>query len=106
MLLILSDFSKQNTFYYYLKRQLYLFQGTTPQAEALARGISHKLRELIRLVGDGITNVETSSIQQPAHTLCGRIEQARAFLSNPGFDDNGLGINDVILLYNLNFFKH
>lgn len=73
-------------------------KGTTPQAEALARGISQKLRELIQLISEGISNVETSTIQQPAHTLCGRIEQARAFLANPGFDDNGLGLQAIQLV--------
>ncbi|GFS83329.1 vinculin [Nephila pilipes] len=66
-------------------------KGTTPQAEALSRGISQKLRELISLVSQGITNVERSTIQQPAHTLRGRMEQARAWLTNPSFNDNGLG---------------
>lgn len=75
-----------------------LFQGTTPQAEALARGIGQKVRELIQIIHHGISNVESGSIQQPAHTLCGRIEQARAFLSNPAFDDNGLGIYFILFI--------
>lgn len=66
-------------------------KGTTPQAEALSRGISQKMRELISLLSQGISNVERSSIQQPAHTLRGRMEQARAWLTNPSFNDNGLG---------------
>ncbi|XP_054721582.1 vinculin-like isoform X2 [Uloborus diversus] len=73
-------------------------KGATPQAEALSRGISQKLRELIRLVSNGISNVERSNIQQPAHTLNGRIEQARAWLSNPSFNDNGLGYQAVQLV--------
>ncbi|GIY72165.1 vinculin [Caerostris extrusa] len=71
---------------------------TTPQAEALSRGISQKLRELISLVSQGISNVERSSIQQPAHTLRGRMEQARAWLTNPSFNDNGLGHQAIQLI--------
>ncbi|XP_035220262.1 vinculin-like [Stegodyphus dumicola] len=73
-------------------------KGTTPQAEALSRGISQKLRELIRLVSQGISNVERSSTQQPAHTLRGRIEQARAWLTNPSFNDSGLGHQAIQLV--------
>ncbi|GIY50033.1 hypothetical protein CDAR_597421 [Caerostris darwini] len=73
-------------------------KGTTPQAEALSRGISQKLRELISLVSQGISNVERSSIQQPAHTLRGRMEQARAWLTNPSFNDNGLGHQAIQLI--------
>ncbi|KAG8199192.1 hypothetical protein JTE90_016019 [Oedothorax gibbosus] len=73
-------------------------KGTTPQAEALSRGISQKLRELISLVAQGILNMERSAIQQPAHTLRGRMEQARAYLANPSFNDNGLGYQAVQLI--------
>ncbi|XP_055928265.1 vinculin-like isoform X2 [Argiope bruennichi] len=73
-------------------------KGTTPQAEALSRGISQKLRELIGLVSQGISNVERSSVQQPAHTLRGRMEQARAWLTNPSFNDNGLGHQAIQLI--------
>ncbi|GFQ79877.1 vinculin [Trichonephila clavata] len=66
-------------------------KGTTPQAEALSRGISQKIRQLISLLSQGIANVEKSSIQLPAHTLKGRMDQARAWLTNPSFNDNGLG---------------
>ncbi|GFS53436.1 vinculin, partial [Trichonephila inaurata madagascariensis] len=66
-------------------------KGTTPQAEALSRGISQKMRQLISLISQGISNVEKSSIQLPAHTLKGQMEQARAWLTNPSFNDDGLG---------------
>ncbi|GFW84382.1 vinculin [Trichonephila clavipes] len=66
-------------------------KGATPQAEALSRGISQKIKQLISLISQGISNVEKSSIQLPAHTLKGQMEQARAWLTNPSFNDNGLG---------------
>ncbi|XP_021004345.1 vinculin isoform X2 [Parasteatoda tepidariorum] len=70
-------------------------KGSSAPAEALSRGISQKLRELIGLVSQGITNVERNSIQQPAHTLTGRMEQARTWLNNPSLNDKGLGFQAV-----------
>ena len=66
-------------------------KGATPQAQSLARGIDMKLKELNALVGRAIQNVERSGVQQPAHTVSGRVEQALKWLGNPGFDDKGLG---------------
>ncbi|CAG2100408.1 unnamed protein product, partial [Medioppia subpectinata] len=66
-------------------------KGGTPQAQSLARGIDQKVKELNGLVGRAIQNVERSGVQQPAHTVSGRVEQALKWLENPGFDDKGLG---------------
>lgn len=70
-------------------------QGATPQAQSLARGIEQKLKELNALVGRAIQNLERSGVQQPAHTVAGRVEQAQRWLSNPGFNDKGLGKNAI-----------
>ncbi|XP_013776387.1 vinculin-like isoform X5 [Limulus polyphemus] len=66
-------------------------KGASPQAQSLARGIGQKLRELNVLITNAIQNVERSGIQQPAHTVGGRVEQAQQWLANPSFDDKGLG---------------
>ncbi|XP_076353429.1 vinculin-like isoform X5 [Tachypleus tridentatus] len=66
-------------------------KGASPQAQSLARGIGQKLRELNVIITNAIQNVERSGIQQPAHTVGGRVEQAQQWLANPSFDDKGLG---------------
>ncbi|XP_030749067.1 vinculin isoform X6 [Sitophilus oryzae] len=66
-------------------------KGATPQAESLARGIREKLGELQHAVNNAIINVDKAGLQQTAHTIQGRLEQARKWLSNPGQDDKGLG---------------
>ncbi len=58
-------------------------QGDSPQAESLAKGIEQKLNELNGLVLRAVTNAERSGILQPAHTVTGRLEQARKWLGNP-----------------------
>ncbi|RWS23303.1 vinculin-like protein [Leptotrombidium deliense] len=74
-------------------------KGGTPQAQSLSRSIGQKLKDLNALISRAIANIERSGIQQPAHTIHGRVEQAIAWLSNPNFDDKGLGeqaINSII----------
>ncbi|XP_076339142.1 vinculin-like isoform X2 [Tachypleus tridentatus] len=66
-------------------------KGASPQAQSLSRGIGQKLRELNGVIISAIQNVESSGIQQPAHTVGGRVEQAQRWLVNPSFDDKGLG---------------
>jgi vinculin len=66
-------------------------KGTTPQAEALARGIGQRLNDLSRTVAKAIQNAERSGIQQPAHTILGKLEQAQRWLNAPWIDDKGLG---------------
>ncbi|KAH6941191.1 hypothetical protein HPB50_014889 [Hyalomma asiaticum] len=74
-----------------------ILQGTSPQAQSLARGVGLKLRELNNLIGQAITNVERSGIQQLAHTVGGRVEQALKWLVNPGVSDRGLGEHAIQL---------
>ncbi|XP_063234330.1 vinculin isoform X2 [Bacillus rossius redtenbacheri] len=73
-------------------------KGATPQAEALSRGIQEKLRDLHGLVNRAVQNVEKSGVQQPAHTVSGRLEQARRWLDNPDRDDKGLGQQAIALI--------
>ncbi|XP_019759237.1 vinculin isoform X4 [Dendroctonus ponderosae] len=74
-------------------------KGASPQAESLARGIKEKLGQLQQAVNTAIINVDKAGLQQTAHTVQGRLEQARKWLSNPGQDDKGLGrraINAIV----------
>jgi len=66
-------------------------KGTSPQAEALARSIGTRLTDLSRMLAKAIQNAERSGIQQPAHTILGKLEQARRWLNAPWIDDKGLG---------------
>ncbi|BFZ04162.1 hypothetical protein BsWGS_07200 [Bradybaena similaris] len=66
-------------------------KGSTSQAMALARSIHDKLKELQLQTAQGIINTERSGIRKPAPTVDGKVEQARQWLANPGFDDKGLG---------------
>ncbi|XP_060534297.1 vinculin isoform X4 [Cylas formicarius] len=74
-------------------------KGATPQAESLARGIKEKLGDLQQAVINAVVAVDKAGLQQTAHTVQGRLEQARKWLSNPGRDDKGLGrraINAIV----------
>jgi len=73
-------------------------QGDSPQAESLARGIEQKLAELDAVVLRAVTNTERAGILQPAHTVTGRLEQARRWLVNPSADDRGLGQRAINLI--------
>lgn len=73
-------------------------KGATPQAQSLAKGIQQKLHELNALLSRSVVNVEKSGIQQPAHTVAGRVEQAQRWLSNPSADDKGLGQQAIQLV--------
>uniref|UniRef100_T1JBN5 Vinculin n=1 Tax=Strigamia maritima TaxID=126957 RepID=T1JBN5_STRMM len=73
-------------------------KGASPQAQSLARGIQQKLHELNGLVARAVTNIEKSGIQQPAHTVTGRIDQAQRWILNPTLDDKGLGVQAVQLV--------
>ena len=70
--------------------------GGTPQAQSLSRSIGNKLKDLNGQIARAIMNVERSGQQQPAHTVAGRVEQALAWLANPGFDDKGLGFQAIM----------
>lgn len=67
------------------------------QAESLARGIREKLGQLQQAVLRAVVGVEKAGVQmQTAHTVQGRLEQARKWLSNPGRDDGGLGRRAIV----------
>ena len=59
-------------------------QGTSAQAESLAKNVEVRLNELLATVNQAINRVEKSGIQQPAPTVVGRLEQARRWLEQPG----------------------
>lgn len=42
--------------------------------------------------------MERSGVQQPAHTVAGRLEQAQRWLNNPSLDDKGLGQQAIGLI--------
>ena len=42
--------------------------------------------------------MEKSGIQQPAHTVLGRLEQARRWLEQPGLEDRGVGQQALALI--------
>lgn len=73
-------------------------KGATPQAECLAHSIQEKLGELCELVQQAVIGVEKSGMQQPAHTVSGRLEQARRWLAHPDRDDRGLGQQAIALI--------
>ncbi|XP_044260495.1 vinculin isoform X6 [Tribolium madens] len=73
-------------------------KGATPQAESLARGIKEKLGNLQQAVLNAVVAVDKAGLQQTAHTVQGRLEQARKWLSNPGHDDKGLGKRAIALI--------
>ena len=63
-------------------------QGTSAQAESLAKNVEVRLNELLATVNQAINRVEKSGIQQPAPTVVGRLEQARRWLEQPGKYNN------------------
>ncbi|KAM0726824.1 Vinculin [Formica fusca] len=73
-------------------------KGTTPQAEALARGIKEKLNELRGSVASALVAADKSGTAQTAHTVAGRLEQANKWLLNPHHDDKGLGKRAIALI--------
>ncbi|XP_031330332.1 vinculin isoform X4 [Photinus pyralis] len=72
--------------------------GATPQAEALADSIRKKLGHLQQAVLNAVVGVDKSGLQQIAHTVQGRIEQARKWLTHPGQNDRGLGQRAIALI--------
>jgi len=73
-------------------------RGITPQAENLARTIESRLNEVYVSVGQAVSRLEKSGIQQPAHTVLGRLDQARRWLEHPELDDRGVGQQAVDLI--------
>lgn len=66
-------------------------QGSSAQAQSLARQIGRQLRELLSLCTRAIANMEMGGNPQPAHTLSGKMDQATRWLNNLTLDDHGLG---------------
>ncbi|KAF0309831.1 Vinculin [Amphibalanus amphitrite] len=73
-------------------------QGTSPQAQGLARSLQGQLGELHGLVRRAVANVERAGVRQPAHTLAGRLEQARRWLQTPDGPDRELGQRAIQLV--------
>nr|XP_045625418.1 vinculin-like isoform X12 [Procambarus clarkii] len=73
-------------------------KGATPQGQSLSRSIGEKLNELSGTISRAVNNVERSGVQQPAHTVAGRLEQAQRWLNNPSLDDKGLGQQAIALI--------
>ncbi|XP_014092469.1 vinculin [Bactrocera oleae] len=73
-------------------------KGTSPQAESLARAIRGKLGELQSLVRNAVVGVDKAGLQQTAHTIQGRLEQAVKWLQHPEINDGGLGERAVNLI--------
>ncbi|KAL5287236.1 VCL family protein [Megaselia abdita] len=75
-------------------------KGRTPQAEALAREIREKLGNLNDAVLQAVMNLDKAGVQQTAHTIKGRLEQACKWLKNPNINDKGLGQRAIGLIVN------
>ncbi|XP_018800788.1 PREDICTED: vinculin [Bactrocera latifrons] len=73
-------------------------KGTSPQAESLARAIRGKLGDLQSLVRNAVVGVDKAGLQQTAHTIQGRLEQAVKWLQHPEINDGGLGERAVNLI--------
>uniref|UniRef100_A0ABD2W031 Vinculin n=1 Tax=Trichogramma kaykai TaxID=54128 RepID=A0ABD2W031_9HYME len=73
-------------------------KGTSPQGEALARGIKDKVNELRSNISSAIVAADKSGTVQTAHTVAGRLEQANKWLLNPQHDDKGLGQKAIALI--------
>lgn len=64
----------------------------------MARSIGEKVNDLSGAIQRAVSNVERSGVQQPAHTVAGRLEQAQRWLNNPSMDDKGLGQQAIGLI--------
>jgi vinculin len=73
-------------------------KGTTPQAETLAREIRNKIGNLEQAILHAVMGVDKAGLQQTAHTVQGRLEQACRWLQNPDTDDKGLGQRAIALI--------
>ncbi|KAI8122710.1 Vinculin [Lucilia cuprina] len=73
-------------------------KGTSPQAESLARSIREKLGDLQSQIQHAVVGVDKAGVQQTAHTIQGRLEQAVKWLQNPEVNDGGLGERAVNLI--------
>lgn len=75
-------------------------KGHSPQAEALAQNIRDRLSNLEQAILNAVAGVDKAGLQQTAHTVQGRLEQACRWLQNPNIDDKGLGQRAIALIVN------
>lgn len=73
-------------------------KGQTAGAEQLAHELRERLGELEHAVLQAVLGVDKAGLQQTAHTVQGRLEQAQCWLQNPGMDDRGLGQRAIALI--------
>ncbi|XP_063706986.1 vinculin isoform X3 [Culicoides brevitarsis] len=73
-------------------------KGTSPQAESLARSIREKLNNLGTAIQNAVMGVEKTGLQQAAHTVQGRLDQAVKWIQNPEIDDKGTGRRAIGLI--------
>ncbi|XP_055386450.1 vinculin [Condylostylus longicornis] len=73
-------------------------KGHSPQAETLAREIRERLGNLEHVIQNAVAGVDKAGLQQTAHTVRGRLEQACRWLANPNVDDKGLGQRAIALI--------
>lgn len=73
-------------------------KGTSPQAESLAREMIDRLGDLEQTILHAVMNVDKAGLQQTAHTVQGRLEQAIRWINNPMSDDKGLGQRAIALI--------
>ncbi|XP_037933201.1 vinculin-like [Teleopsis dalmanni] len=73
-------------------------KGTSNQAESLAVNTRQKLFNLQSLVQNAVINVDKAGVQQTAHTIQGRLDQALKWLQNPEINDGGLGDRAINLI--------
>lgn len=64
----------------------------------MARGIKDKLAMLQQAVVSAVVAVDKAGLQETAHTVQGRLEQARRWLTSPHIDDKGLGRRAIALI--------
>lgn len=73
-------------------------KGTSAQAESLARNIRFKVDNMQALIRNAVIGVNKAGVQQTAHTIQGRLEQAVKWLQNPEINDGGLGDRAINLI--------
>lgn len=60
--------------------------------------MQEKLGDVCRAISNAINNIDKHGAAQPAHTVSGRLEQARRWLTHPDRDDHGLGQQAIALI--------
>lgn len=73
-------------------------QGNSPEAQYLAKQCAEKLGNLEQTIHNAVRDVDKAGLQQTAHTVQGRLDQACRWLQNPNIDDRGLGQKAIELI--------